>query len=215
MINKKNRPEYARAIKRLAVILMLVWTIAVGGSLAWEYYQQSTKIEAGQLNVEITDCSLGQLLNSLESMMKPQAMRKSLDFRIAQGNDLPSRIQSDPHRLQQCLINLVNNALKFTDQGYVHIQISMHEDKGKHFIRFDVEDTGIGIPEDRQEAIFGSFTQADNSTTRKYGGTGLGLAVTKQLVELLGGELTVSSELGKGYSPLSYQRVLKSRSSRP
>ncbi len=123
---------------------------------------------------------------------------KQLHFKIATNKDVPAQIHSDPHRLQQCLINLVNNALKFTDQGHVHVEVSVHEDKDQHFIRFDVEDTGIGIPENRQEAIFESFTQVDGSTTRKYGGTGLGLTVTKQLTELLGGELTLTSEEGKG-----------------
>jgi len=157
-----------------------------------------SKIEAGQLTVEIIDCSLGKLLNSLEAMMRPQASKKSLDFRIVEGCDLPAHIKSDPHRLQQCLINLVNNALKFTDQGHIHVKVSVCDVKGKHFIHFAVEDTGIGIPEERQDAVFESFTQADGSTTRKYGGTGLGLTVTKQLTELLGGELTLHSEEGKG-----------------
>jgi signal transduction histidine kinase/ActR/RegA family two-component response regulator len=157
-----------------------------------------SKVEAGQLAVEIIDCSLGKLLNSLEAMMKPQAMQKSLDFRIVEDHGLPAHIKSDPHRLQQCLINLVNNALKFTDQGHVHVRVSVREDNGQHFIRFDVEDTGIGIPENRLEAVFESFTQADGSTTRKYGGTGLGLTVTRQLADLLGGELSLTSEEGKG-----------------
>jgi len=88
-----------------------------------------SKIEAGQLATNIIDCPLGTLLNSLESMMRPQAIKKSLDFRIITGDDLPARIQSDPHRLRQCLINLVSNALKFTDQGHVHLKVSVHEDK--------------------------------------------------------------------------------------
>jgi len=157
-----------------------------------------SKIEAGQLATSIIDCSLGKLLNSLESMMRPEAIKKSLDFRIITGDDLPARMQSDPHRLQQCLINLVGNALKFTDRGHVYLKVSLHGDKNEHFIHFDVEDTGIGIPKDRQQAIFESFTQADGSMTRKYGGTGLGLTVTKQLTELLGGRIALTSEAGKG-----------------
>ncbi len=158
----------------------------------------SSKIEAGQLDVEMIDCSLGKLLNPIESMTKPQALEKSIDFQIMASKDVPAQIHSDPFRLQQCLINLINNALKFTDQGHVYLRVSLHEDSGSHFIRFDIEDTGIGIPENRHQAIFESFTQADGSTTRKYGGTGLGLTVTKQLVDLLGGELTLTSEPGKG-----------------
>jgi len=158
----------------------------------------SSKIEAGQLDVERTDCSLGKLLNSIDSMMKARAYEKCLDFKIMANKDVPAQLYSDPYRLKQCLINLTDNALKFTEQGYVHLQVSLHKDNGQHFIRFDVEDTGIGIPEDRQVAIFESFTQVDGSTTRKYGGTGLGLTVTKQLAELLGGELSLSSEEGNG-----------------
>jgi len=157
-----------------------------------------SKIEAGQLDTEMIDCSLGTILNSIESMMKAQAKEKLLDFGIIIGNDLPGRIQSDPYRLQQCLVNLVNNALKFTEQGYVHLKVSLHLDNGKHFVRFDVEDTGIGIPKDRQQVIFETFTQVDGSASRKYGGTGLGLTVTKQLAELLGGTLTMTSDPGKG-----------------
>jgi signal transduction histidine kinase/ActR/RegA family two-component response regulator len=157
-----------------------------------------SKIEAGQLEVNMTECPLGKMLSFLESMMKVQACKKSLDFRVMAGNDLPAHIQTDPFRLQQCLINLVGNAIKFTDQGHVHVKISHHVDRNKPFIHFDIEDTGIGIPQDRQQAIFESFTQADGSTTRKYGGTGLGLTVTKQLTGLLGGKLTLSSEAGKG-----------------
>ena len=157
-----------------------------------------SKIEAGQLDTEMTDCSLGKLLNSLESMMKAQADEKSIDFKIMANKDVPAQIHSDPYRLHQCLVNLLSNALKFTDQGYVHLQVSLREDNGKHSVHFDIEDTGIGIPKERQQVIFESFTQADGSTTRQYGGTGLGLTVTKQLAELLGGKLTLTSEPGKG-----------------
>jgi len=157
-----------------------------------------SKIEGGQLAIEMIDCSLGQMLNPLESTLKPQAIKKSLDFKIMKSPGLPARIKSDPHRVQQCLINLIHNALKFTRQGHVHVNVSLYEDHGKHFIRFDVADTGIGIAEDRHAVIFESFTQADGSTTRKYGGAGLGLTVTRQIAELLGGKLTLISEPGKG-----------------
>ncbi len=157
-----------------------------------------SKIEAGQLDVEKADFSLGRLLNSIESVMKAQADEKSIDFKIMANSDVPAHIHSDSHRLRQCLLNLINNALKFVNQGHVYLKVSLNKGNGKHSIHFDIEDTGIGIPRDRQVAIFESFTQADGSTTRKYGGTGLGLAVTKQLVHLLGGELTLTSEPGKG-----------------
>jgi PAS domain S-box-containing protein len=157
-----------------------------------------SKIEAGQLAVEITDCSLRKLLDSLEAMMRPLALKKSIDFKIVEDHTLPAYIRSDPHRLQQCLINLVDNALKFTEQGHVHVQVSILEDKGKQILHFDVEDTGIGIPQHRQAAVLEPFAQADGSTTRKYGGTGLGLTVTKQMIELLGGELSLTSQEGGG-----------------
>jgi len=157
-----------------------------------------SKIKASQLNTEIIDCSLGKLLNSVESLMRPKVEEKGIEFKIVESNGLPAQIRTDPTRLNQCLINLIGNALKFTEQGHVYVNVSPEEREGKPFIRFDVEDTGIGIPEGKQEAIFEAFTQADGSTTRKYGGTGLGLAVTKQLAGLLGGEVTARSEVGKG-----------------
>jgi signal transduction histidine kinase/CheY-like chemotaxis protein/HPt (histidine-containing phosphotransfer) domain-containing protein len=157
-----------------------------------------SKIEAGQLDVEMIDCSLTQLLGSLESLTKPHANKKSLDYRIVAIGDVPVRIQSDPYRLLQCLTNLINNAIKFTDQGHVTLKVSLHEETRNDSIRFDIEDTGIGIAKHRQQAIFESFTQADGSTTRQYGGTGLGLTVTKQLTELLGGTLSVTSKPGAG-----------------
>jgi CheY-like chemotaxis protein/HPt (histidine-containing phosphotransfer) domain-containing protein len=157
-----------------------------------------SKIEAGKLVTEIIDCSLGQLLNSIESMMMPKAKEKGIEFKVIENNGLPTQIYTDPTLLRQCLVNLTGNAIKFTEQGHVHIKVSLETIDNQSNIRFDVEDTGIGIPEDRQKAIFESFTQADGSTTRKFGGTGLGLTITKQLTELLGGRLTVTSETGKG-----------------
>ena len=157
-----------------------------------------SRIEAGQLDIEIIDCSLAQLLNSVGSLMKPEATGKGLEFEIIESNDLPAQIRSDPTRLQQCLINLIGNATKFTEKGHVHVNVSLEDKKNQPYIRFDIADTGIGIPKDKQEAIFESFTQANGNTNRKYGGTGLGLTITKQLAQLLGGEITLTSEEGKG-----------------
>jgi len=157
-----------------------------------------SKIEAGQLDIEIIDCSLDEIFNSIELMLKPMVEKKSLEFKINDSDDLPSQIRTDPTRLNQCLINLVSNAIKFTEQGHVHINVSLANKDDQPHICFGVADTGIGIAEDRLEAIFESFTQADGSTTRKFGGTGLGLTITKQLTGLMGGELTVTSEVGKG-----------------
>ena len=95
------------------------------------------------------------------------------------------------------MINLINNAIKFTEKGHVYVNVSLEDRDNQPYIRFDVEDTGIGIPRDKQQDIFEAFVQADGSTNREYGGTGLGLAITKQLTELLGGELTVTSEVDR------------------
>ena len=157
-----------------------------------------SKIEAGKLDVKMTEHSLENLLARIESMMNPAAVEKNLEFEIKQDRDLPPIIRTDPDRLKQCLINLVTNAIKFTKHGHVHMKLSLEEHNNQPHIRFDVEDTGIGIAADKQEEVFKSFTQADGSTTRKYGGTGLGLTITKQLTELLGGRLTVSSEKDRG-----------------
>ena len=157
-----------------------------------------SKIEAKQLEIEMVECSLGRILSAIESMMKLMAEKKSLDFKIVDCDGLPERIRTDPTRLRQCLINLTNNAVKFTEKGHVYINVSLEHRDNQPYIRFDVEDTGIGIPRDKQKEIFEAFTQADGSTSRKYGGTGLGLTVTKQLTGLLDGELTVTSEVGRG-----------------
>jgi len=105
---------------------------------------------------------------------------------------------TDPVRINQCILNLANNAVKFTEFGHVYVNVSTEQDKGRQWVRFDVEDTGIGIPEDRREAIFEAFTQMDGSTTRRFGGAGLGLTITRKLAELLGGDLTLHSEVGRG-----------------
>lgn len=157
-----------------------------------------SKIEAGKLSIKPRKFSLEQTLFTLESMLHSLAEEKDLDFKIQANNCLPANIDSDPDRLQQCLINLINNAIKFTQQGHVYMNISLENRDKQPYIRFDIEDTGIGISPKQQGLIFDAFTQADASHTRQYGGTGLGLAITTQLAELLGGELTLSSEEGAG-----------------
>jgi len=157
-----------------------------------------SRIEAGKLDTEIIDCSLGQLLGSVKALMEPAARKKGLEFKVQSSDQLPAQIRTDPVRLRQCLINLINNAIKFTERGHVHLNVSLREVGSGPLLFFSVEDTGIGIAIDKQESIFEAFKQADGATTRKYGGTGLGLAITKQLAYLLGGELSLSSEEGKG-----------------
>ena len=157
-----------------------------------------SKIEAGKLETEIIDCDLANLLGDVESLMRPAAIDKGLKFEVLQCGQLPAKIRTDCSRLRQCLINLTNNAIKFTEQGHVYLNTSLETCENKPYIRFDVEDTGIGIPADKQKYIFEAFSQVDSSTTRRFGGTGLGLAITKQLIELLGGKISIVSTPGKG-----------------
>jgi signal transduction histidine kinase/DNA-binding NarL/FixJ family response regulator/HPt (histidine-containing phosphotransfer) domain-containing protein len=157
-----------------------------------------SKIEAGKLNTEIIEFPLFEFLEDLNSLLRPLALGKGLDFEILQCSDLPAVIHSDPVRVRQCLVNLVSNAVKFTSSGHVFVNVYIQRQDESDYIRFDVEDTGIGIPADKIDTIFEAFTQADGSTTRKYGGTGLGLTITRQLVQLLGGSIEVRSEVGKG-----------------
>ncbi|MBN2590343.1 MAG: response regulator [Sedimentisphaerales bacterium] len=156
-----------------------------------------SKIEAGKINIEIAEIPLIQILKPVQSMLQPLADGKNIDFSIKTEGRIPANIRTDSFRLRQCLVNITNNAIKFTDEGYVCIIVSIEYREDKPFIRFDIEDTGIGIPEDKQQEIFHSFTQANN-TTQLYGGTGLGLTITKYLAELLGGEIKVKSQSGNG-----------------
>jgi len=157
-----------------------------------------SKIEAGKLDVELIAYSLPQIIETVDSMMRPNAATKGIEFEVVYRNSLVDMIKTDPVRLQQCLINLINNAIKFTEKGHVHLIVGLDRIEGELFVQFDVEDTGIGIPEDKQAAVFEAFSQADVSTTRKFGGTGLGLSITKQLTGLLGGKMSLKSVFGKG-----------------
>jgi len=157
-----------------------------------------SKIEAGKISIEIIECSLKQLLSDIDALMCPQAEQKGIKFTISIDTPVPEQIRTDPTRLRQCLLNLLGNAVKFTDTGYVRIHIAGQGDKERATIRFDVEDTGIGIEPDKQKLIFEAFTQSDSTTTRKFGGTGLGLVITRNLVKLLGGTISLTSKPGKG-----------------
>ena len=157
-----------------------------------------SKIEAGKLDVQTSECSLKHLFAKIESMMNPAALEKGLKFEIQENKGLPMNICTDPIRLEQCLINLISNAIKFTEEGHVCVNVSLWDKNNQPYIRFDVSDTGIGISPEKQKKVFESFTQADGSTSRKYGGTGLGLTITRKLAKLLGGELTLTSEQGGG-----------------
>jgi CheY-like chemotaxis protein/two-component sensor histidine kinase len=157
-----------------------------------------SKIEAGRMKTETVKCDIRMLLANIESLMNPLAKHKQLEFKICCEDDVPNAIVTDPSKLKQCLINLVSNAIKFTEQGHIKLIARQIVKENKSFIEFEVADTGIGIPPDKQNAIFELFTQLDGSTTRKYGGTGLGLTIAKQLAHLMGGNITIESEEGKG-----------------
>lgn len=157
-----------------------------------------SKIESGKLDTEKIECSLESLLGNVSAMLRPKSVEKGLDFNILRQSELPVTIYTDPTRVSQCLTNLISNAIKFTETGHVHVLVSLEQRAGQPFICFDIEDTGIGIPASKQQAIFESFSQADGSTTRKFGGTGLGLTITKCLAKLLGGSVSVQSQPGKG-----------------
>jgi len=157
-----------------------------------------SKIEAGKLKMETIECSIGDIVEEVGSLFAPEAHRKELELLISVPVGLPM-VKADPVRIRQILTNLTGNAIKFTEKGEVVIGIELLRttDTTARML-ISVEDTGIGIPADRQAAIFDSFTQADGSTTRRFGGSGLGLTISRTLVQLMGGKLTLSSEVGRG-----------------
>ncbi len=155
-----------------------------------------TKIEAGQLNIEQIDVSPFAVLDEIQSAILVNATDKGLGFKVNYAFPLPEQIKTDPVRLKQILINLASNAIKFTEKGDINVNIACNKELG--LMIFDVIDTGIGLTFEQQEKIFESFTQADSSTTRKYGGSGLGLNICKQLAQKLGGSISVDSTLGRG-----------------
>ncbi len=158
-----------------------------------------SKIESGKLRVEEIDFRLDSVLDNVGQMLEPKAAEKGLELLIQTDPDIPLDLIGDPLRLEQILINLCNNAIKFTSHGEVIISAGMLNQSGSNLsLQFRVQDTGIGLTSAQQKKIFESFTQADSSTTREYGGTGLGLAICKLLTELMGGKITVTSTPGKG-----------------
>jgi hypothetical protein len=157
-----------------------------------------SKIEAGKLQVEMRPCSCAEVVREVDELMEHTARSKGLDFCVDCAPDLPEIIYTDPMRLRQCLLNLVGNAVKFTERGSVTIRAYVETAAGQKRVRLDVQDTGIGIEPEKQHLIFESFTQADSATSRKYGGTGLGLTITRRLMGLLGGHVELASCPGKG-----------------
>ncbi|MBI4998819.1 MAG: response regulator [Rhodocyclales bacterium] len=158
-----------------------------------------SKIEAGMMAIETIDFSLAQVLEQVSDLSLHKAQDKDLGLRFETAPDVPDRLLGDPLRLQQVLMNLVSNALKFTSQGEVVVSVRcLAAGASRLRLRFEVSDTGIGMSEDEQARLFAPFTQADSSTTRRYGGTGLGLSICKRLVGLMGGEIGVESAPGQG-----------------
>jgi len=157
-----------------------------------------SKIETGKMQIELTRCSPSELVSEIASLMRAQADAKHLKLETELAGPLPETVLTDPLRLRQVLVNLVGNAIKFTDQGEVRIAVRLACDGGSPRLRLDVTDTGIGMSEEQIGKLFQPFTQVDNSSTRKFGGTGLGLCISKRLTEALGGDIEVRSALGKG-----------------
>ncbi|MBF0509388.1 MAG: histidine kinase, partial [Deltaproteobacteria bacterium] len=158
-----------------------------------------SKIEAGKLELEEIPFDLRLLIEDLANSIALRAEEKGLEFICFLAPEVPTRLIGDPGRLRQILSNLAGNALKFTHRGEILIKGELLEVTGDQVnIRISVRDTGIGIPLGKQAKIFESFTQADGSTTREYGGTGLGTTISKQLTELMGGHIGLESEEGKG-----------------
>ncbi len=160
-----------------------------------------SKIEAGKLDIETTNFQLQDVLEDLAALFADLAAKKDIEIVMHRNPDVPSALIGDPLRLRQILVNLINNAVKFTKRGEILIDVHLSDQQEQGVsLHFTVKDTGIGIAREKLDTLFASFTQADSSMTRRYGGTGLGLTICKQLVKLMGGTIGVESELGKGTS---------------
>ena len=158
-----------------------------------------SKIEAGKVDLENIDFNLRVAMDEVTDLAAIKVHEKGLEYVAMVHPEVPSLLCGDTGRLRQILINLVGNAIKFTEKGEVVVKATLEDENTTHAtIRFSVTDTGIGIPQDRMDRLFKSFSQVDSSTTRRYGGTGLGLTISKQLAELMGGRIGVESEKGKG-----------------
>jgi len=154
----------------------------------------SSKIDAGKMELEKIPFSLQEVVEDVNAIVKVRADEKQISFTIAVAGQVPANVEGDPTRLKQVLLNLLTNAVKFTHMGEVLLQVEPQNQQ----LHFTVRDTGIGISPERLQKIFEGYTQADSSTSRQYGGTGLGLKISRQLIELMGGQLQVQSEEGKG-----------------
>ena len=158
-----------------------------------------SKIEAGKFKIEYIDFNLFNAIKDFINLMTVRAEKKNLKLICKIEPNVPKYLYGDPGRVRQVLLNLIGNAIKFTEEGKVEVRVSLEKEENENIIiRFAITDTGIGIPEDKFDILFDIFTQIDISTTRKYGGTGLGLNISKRLIEMMGGEIGVKSEEGEG-----------------
>jgi len=158
-----------------------------------------SKIEAGELRIEKIDFELREILEKLSNILAFQASDKGLIFKVNAASSIPKYLKGDPVRLQQVLLNLTSNAVKFTERGDVRVEIQLGQQLDSAMeLQFAVHDTGIGMNPEQMSRLFHSFSQVDKSMARKYGGTGLGLAISKELVRMMGGEISVESEQNKG-----------------
>jgi signal transduction histidine kinase/DNA-binding response OmpR family regulator len=157
-----------------------------------------SKIEAGKMTVEKIACDLPQMLADVSIMMRPRALEKALAFEIKFTGSIPRRIQTDCVRFRQILVNLLGNAIKFTEAGRVGMQVCFEGSDARNILRVAVSDSGIGMNQQQMDRLFQPFTQADESTTRRFGGTGLGLTISRRLARLLGGDISIKSTPGVG-----------------
>jgi len=186
---REDQMRYLKAIQQSADNLLVIINDILDLS----------KIEAGKIVIEQTDFALREVIQSVRDMLMLKAEEKHIDFRTEVDSQIPHRMVGDPTRINQILINLAGNAVKFTEKGYVEVKASVQKQEGKNYwLQFDITDTGIGIAADYVDTIFESFTQAGTDVTRKFGGTGLGLTISKQLASLMHGDISVKSQLGKG-----------------
>jgi two-component system, sensor histidine kinase and response regulator len=184
-----EQQDYAETIRSSAVSLMSIINDVLDFS----------KIEAGKMDLEILHFDIRILVNEVSELLATRALEKGLELTCMVNHDVPSLLKGDPGRLRQVLINLTGNAIKFTEKGKVDIQVNLDREEDRSItVRFIITDTGIGIPEDKQHLLFQSFSQVDASTTRRYGGTGLGLVISKRIVGMMKGQIGVDSSEGAG-----------------
>lgn len=168
-----------------------------------------SKIESGKISLEETNFNLRKVIGENIELLNPKAAERENRLKVIVDAEVPDEVAGDPVRLSQVLTNLIGNAIKFTEKGQIRILVeNLNETPEEVTLEFEIQDTGIGIPEDKLSSIFESFTQASNDTTRKYGGTGLGLTISRQLIEMQGGKLNVRSKPGEG-STFSFTLTFK------